>query len=452
MEIAEFSGAVLEPGDEDFETARQIWNGDIQRRPAAIARCTGTADVLAAVRFARERDLPIAVRSGGHSGPGFGTVDDGLVIDLSRMHDVRVDPAAGTARVSGGATLADLDHATHAFGLATPTGIVSTVGVAGLTLGGGHGHLTRRFGLTIDNLLEADVVLPNGEFVTTSAKSEPDLFWALRGGGGNFGVVTSLVLGLHPVSTVVAGPTLYEFERAAGVLRWYREFMAGAPDELSGFFAFLTVPPAPPFPPSLHFRKLCGIVWCYAGPPDQADRVFEPVRAFGPPLLFGVQPMPYPVLQSTFDALYPPGLQWYWRADLLDDITDEAVDVHVRHAAELPTLHSTVHFYPIDGAAHRVGADETAFTHRDARWSMMIAGVDPFPAHADRLRDWVNDYWKAVHPHSAGAAYVNFLMDEGTDRIRATYGANYERLARIKARFDPDNVFRLNQNIEPTSG
>jgi len=216
--------------------------------------------------------------------------------------------------------------------------------------------------------------------------------------------------------------------------------------------AFLTVPPAPPFPPGLHLRKLCGIVWCYAGLPDQAEKVFEPVRAFGPPVLFGVQPMPYPSLQSMFDALYPPGLQWSWRADLLDDITDEAIDLHVRHAAELPTLHSTVHFYPIDGATHRVGTEETAFAHREARWSMIIAGVDPFPSQADRIRDWVNEYWDAVHPHSVGAAYVNFLMDEGTDRVRATYGVNYERLARIKARFDPDNVFRLNQNIEPSAG
>jgi FAD/FMN-containing dehydrogenase len=443
-------GELILPDDERYEQARKVYNGMIDRRPALIARCADVADVMAAVNFARENNLLLAVRGGGHNGAGLGVVDDGLVIDLSPMKGVRVDPATRTVQVEGGATWGEVDHATHAFGLATPSGIISTTGVAGLTLGGGLGHLTRRYGLTIDSLLSADVVLADGSFVTASERENEDLFWAIRGGGGNFGVVTSFLFRLHPVSTVVGGPTLWPIEQAPEVMRWYREFITEAPEDLNGFFAFLTVPPGPPFPEELHLKKVCGIVWCYTGPGEEADRVFAPVLEVGTPALHGVHSMPYPALQSAFDALYPPGLQWYWKADFIAELSDEAIEQHMRYA-EVPTLHSTVHLYPINGAAHRVGKNDTAFSYRDATWGMVIAGVDPDPANGGIITEWAREYWEAIHPHSAGGAYVNMMMEEGQERVKASYRDNYERLARIKAQYDPTNLFRVNQNIRPSA-
>src|SRR5436190_12892281 len=308
----------------------------IDKRPALIARCRDTADVIAAVNHARAEGLTLAVRGGGHNGAGLGSVDDGLVVDLSPMRGIRVDPEASTVRAQGGCTWGDVDHATHAFGLATPSGIISTTGVGGLTLGGGLGHLTRSCGLAIDNLLEADVVLADGSLVRASEDSHPDLFWAIRGGGGNFGVVTSFLFRLHPVGMVNAGPTLWPMERASEVLRWYREFLPSAPEELNGFFAFLTVPPAAPFPDELHMQKMCGVVWCHTGSEEEATAALAPARALEP-ALYGVQPMPFPAIQSAFDALYSPGDQWYWRADLVKEIPDEAVERHVEHASKLPT-------------------------------------------------------------------------------------------------------------------
>ncbi|MBA2442788.1 MAG: FAD-binding oxidoreductase [Rubrobacter sp.] len=442
-------GDLIGPSDEGYEEARRVYNAMIDRRPHLIARCTDVADVILAVNYAREHELTLAVRGGGHNGGGLGVCDDGLVIDLSPMKDIRVDPEARTVRVGGGATWADVDRATHTFGLATPSGIISTTGVGGLTLGGGLGHLTRKCGLTIDNLLEADVVLADGRSVTANAEENEDLFWAVRGGGGNFGVVTSFSFRLHPISTVIGGPTLWPIEDSAEVMRFYRDFMADAPEDLGGFFAFLTVPPGPPFPEHLHLKKMCGVVWCYTGPPERADEVFEPVREFGPPALHGVHEMPYPALQSAFDALYPAGLQWYWRADFVKDLPDEAIERHAEHGSRLPTLHSTMHLYPIDGAAHRVGKSETAFSYRDARWAEVIVGVDPDPANNERTTAWTKEYWDALHPYSAGGAYVNFMMDEGQERVRATYRENYDRLAEVKRRYDPGNLFRVNQNIEP---
>lgn len=442
-------GELLAPSDPGYEQARHLYNAMIERRPAFIARCRDVADVIAAVNFARKQQLEIAVRGGGHNGAGFGSVQDGLVIDLREMRGVHVDPAARTATVAGGALVRDLDHATHAFGLATPTGIISTTGLGGLTLGGGHGYLSRKYGLTIDNLLSADVVLADGALVTASQESHADLFWALRGGGGNFGVVTSFTLRLHPVSSVVAGPTLWPLEAAPALLRWYREFMPRAPEELFGFFAFLTVPPAPPFPQSLHMQKMCAIVWCYAGAAETAAEAFAPALQVAEPALHGVQEMPYPMIQGAFDALYPPGDQWYWRGDFVREIPDEAIARHLEHARRLPTMKSTMHLYPIDGAVHRVGADETAFRYRDVHWSQVIVGVDPDPASADALRSWTVDYWQALHPYSAGGAYVNFMMDEGQERVQATYRENYPRLAAIKAAYDPDNLFHVNQNVRP---
>jgi FAD/FMN-containing dehydrogenase len=445
-----FRGQLVGPGDRGYAAARQVYNAMIDKRPALIARCTDVADVIAAVEFARENDMLVSVRSGGHNAAGLGICDDGLVIDLSLLKGIRVDPAARTARVGGGCTWGDVDHATHAFGLATVSGIISTTGVGGLTLGGGHGHLTRKYGLTIDNLLAADVVLADGRFVTARAEENADLFWALRGGGGNFGVVTSFLFRLHPVSTVIAGPTLWPLEAATDVMRWYREFLPAAPEDLNGFFAFLVVPPAPPFPEHLHHQTMCGVVWCYVGPEEQADAILRPVREFGSPALHGVHALPYPALQSAFDALYPPGLQWYWKADFVRELSDEAIALHVQYGSALPTPLSGMHLYPIDGAAHRVGKQDTAFSHRDATWSEIHVGVDPDPGNNDRLIAWAREYWEALRPYSAGGAYVNFLMEEGQDRIRATYRENYDRLVAVKNRYDPTNLFRVNQNIQPT--
>jgi len=421
----------------------------IDKRPRLIAQCADVADVISAVNFGRTHGLRIAVRGGGHSGPGLSLCDDGLVIDLSHMKGIRVEPAKSTVRVEAGCRWGDVDHATHAFGLAAVSGIISTTGVSGLTLGGGHGYLTRKFGLTIDNLLSVDMVLADGRFVHASKDENPDLFWAIRGGGGNFGIVTSFLFRVHPVSTVYAGPMLWPLEKAEDVLRWYRRFLPEAREDLYGFFAFLTVPPAPPFPQNLHGKKMCGIIWCYCGPIDQSEKVLRPVRDLSPPVFELLGAMPYPMLQSMHDGIYPPGLQWYWKGDFVKDLSDKAISLHVQHGSELPTPHSTMHLYPIDGTVHRVGRAETAFSFRDCVWSQVIVGVDPDRANNERMTAWARDYWDALHPHSAGGAYVNFMMDEGQERVRATYGDNYKRLVEIKRKYDPDNIFRINQNIDP---
>ncbi|MEJ2304706.1 MAG: FAD-binding oxidoreductase [Anaerolineales bacterium] len=442
-------GSLITPEEENYDQVRQVYNGMIDKWPAMIAQCVDVADVVQCVDFARENQLPLAIRGGGHSAAGMGICDDGLVIDLSRMRGIRVDPDRRTVRVEGGCTWGDVDHATHAYGLAVPSGIIGTTGVAGLTLGGGSGHLTRKYGLTIDSLLSADMVLADGQTVTASEDENQDLFWAIRGGGGNFGVVTSFLFRAHPVNMVRGGPSLWNLERSPEVLRWYRDFIDQAPEDLSGFFALMTVPPSPHFPENLHIKKVCGAVWCYCGPEEKADEVFAPVREFGPPALFGVQDMPFPVLQSAFDALYPPGLQWYWRADFFHEISDKAIEVHNQFGATMPTLHSGVHIYPINGAAQRVGKDETAFSYRDANFSQGIVGVDPDPANADKIKSWAIEYADAIHPYSAGGAYVNFMMEEGQERVQASYRENYNRLVQIKGKYDPDNLFHINQNIRP---
>lgn len=442
-------GEVIEPDDQNYETARKVHNAMIDRRPRLIARCADVADVVTAVNFGREHKLLLAIRGGGHNAGGLGVCDDGLVIDLSRMRYVRVDPKKRTVLAGGGALWGDVDHATHPFGLAVPAGVISTTGVGGLTLGGGLGHLTRRCGLTIDNLLAVDIVLADGRFVTASAKEHADLFWAVRGGGGNFGVVTSFLFKAHQVHTDYAGPMLWRMEDAAEVMRWYRDFIAKAPDTIGGFFAFLTVPPGPPFPKDLHNKKMCGIVWCYTGPAKKAEQAFKSIRSFKTPVLDMVGPVPHPALQSMFDALYPPGLQWYWKADFVRELSDEAIALHVNHGSRLPTMHSTMHLYPINGAASRVNNSATPWSYRDALWAEVIVGVDPDQAKKEAIVSWTKQYWTALHPYGAGGAYVNFMMDEGEDRVRATYGKNYERLVKIKKRYDPTNLFRVNQNIRP---
>ena len=448
---ASLRGEVIGREDPRYEQARKVYNAMIDKRPALIARCVDVADVQSALAFGLREGLEVAIRGGAHNAAGLGSVDDGLVIDLSPMRWVRVDPNTNTVVVGAGCTLGDVDHATHAFGLAVPMGVLSTTGIAGLTLGGGVGYLTRRHGLTIDNLLGVDMVLADGSFVHASEDEHDDLFWAVRGGGGNFGIVTAFAFRAHEHSTVTGGPTLWPLDRAADAMAFYRDFLGQADDDLSGFFAFVTVPPGPPFPEHLHNRQMCGVVWCYTGDPALADTVLQPVREFGPPALDGLMELPLPALQSAFDALYPSGLQSYWRADFVSELSDEAIDAYVHHGSRLPTPLSTMHLYPIDGAASRVGRTDTAWSYREAKWAQVIFAVDPEPANADLIKSWAIDYWEAVHPYATagGGAYVNFMMDDDQDRVRASYRDNYSRLAQVKRTHDPGNVFHVNWNIKP---
>jgi FAD/FMN-containing dehydrogenase len=447
---AGFQGNLVRPGDADYDEVRAIYNAMIDCYPALIARCANAGDVVRAVNFARDHQIQFAVRGGGHNGGGLGTIDDGLVIDLSLMNQVQVDPETRSAWVEGGATLGDVDRATHVYGLAMPSGINSTTGIGGLTLGGGLGHLTRHLGLTIDNLLAANVVLADGSYIQTSANEHPDLFWAIRGGGGNFGVVTSFKFSLHPLATVTLGLTLWALEDAKRVMQWYRDFLPTQPDEVNGFFTFFIVPPGAPFPEEIQHRNVCGVFWCYSGPQEQAEALFAQVRQVAPLLFEFVAPMPYPTLQSMFDAGYPKGHQWYWKADFIKELPDAAIEQHIKFGGSLPTPQSTMHLYPIDGAAGRVGAIDTAWAYRDAKWGMVIVGVDPDPSKKEVLIEWTRAYWQAIHPYSAGGAYVNMMMDnEGEERVRASYRHNYARLTQIKRKYDPANLFRRNQNIEP---
>jgi FAD/FMN-containing dehydrogenase len=441
-------GRLLGPDHADYETARQLYNAMIDKRPGLIARCVDVADVIAAVNAGREAGLDIAIRGGGHNGPGLGSVDDGLVIDLTELRGVVVDPEDRVAHVLGGTLLGEVDHATQPFGLVAPFGIISTTGVGGLTLGGGVGNLTRTLGLSIDNLIEADIVLADGSFVTASEKKEPDLFWALRGGGGNFGVVTRFAFRLSPIPTVVAGPMLWTLDRGADVLSWYADFIETAPDELNAWFGFLTVPPAPPFPDELQLQKVAGILVCWAGDPADADEALAPLRALGP-ALDGTQPMPAAAINGAFDPIYPPGEQWYWRSHLVSELSDEAVATNIEFAQKLPTWKCTTHLYPISGAAARVGSGDTAWPARDGGWVQVIVGVDADAANAELVTNWAREYSEAVQPYAAGGGYVNMMMDEGDERVRSIYGSNYDRLAQIKAKYDPDNLFHVNQNIKP---
>jgi FAD/FMN-containing dehydrogenase len=444
-------GELIRPDDPGYDEARALYNAMIDKHPALIVRAADVDDVVAAVNFAGESGLELAIRGGGHNGPGLGSVDDGLVIDLRRLNGVAVDPESRTARIGGGALLGEVDTATHVHGLAAPGGVIASTGAGGLMLGGGIGHLTRRAGLSIDNILGAQVVLADGSVVQANEDEHPDLYWAIRGGGGNFGVATELTLRLHPVSTVVGGPMLWDLEQTPDLMRWYREFILQAPEELGGFFAFLSVPPAPPFPEELHLRKVAAVIWCWTGPEEQADEVLAEARAQPGLLLDGVQAMPLPALQSAFDPVYPAGDQWYWRAEFVDELSDEAIERHLEHARRLPSWKSTMHMYPIDGAVHRVGPTDTPWAFRDANWAMVIVGVDPDPANAEALKNWAVRYWDAVHPYAAGGSYLNMVTEEVPALVQKSYGENYDRLARIKADYDPENLFHVNQNIRPAA-
>lgn len=443
-------GRTVKPDDADYDEVRTIYNAMIDKHPRLIVQCADVADVIAAVQFGREHQLNTAIRGGGHNGPGLALVDDGLVIDLTPMTGIHVDPEAKTVRVEPGCRWRDVDQATHAYGLATVSGVVANTGVSGLTLGGGHGYLTRKYGLTIDNLLSADVVLADGRMVHASDQQNSDLFWAIRGGGGNFGVVTAFEYRLHPVDNVVGGLIFWPLEELESTMRWYRKWLPQAPVDASAFYMISEVPSAETFPQEIHGQRACGMVCCCMESEELAQQTFEAARSAAKPLFEHFGPMPYPALQSMFDELYRPGLQWYWKGDFIREISDESLAVH-RKFAEVPTSLSLMHLYPIDGAVHDRTSDETAWPHRDATWSMVIAGVDPEPSNKDKITSWAKDYWAAVHPYSTGAAYVNFMMEEGQDRVRATYGDNYDRLRKIKAKYDPTNFFHVNQNIEPAA-
>ena len=449
---AQLRGDMLVSGEDGYDAARTLWNAMIDRQPAVIAHCTGVADILDALSFARDHDLPVAVRAGGHNVAGTALCDGGLAIDLTRMKGIRVDPAARRARVAGGVTWGELDREAQVFGLATTGGVIPATGVTGLTLGGGLGWLMRKHGLSCDNLLSADVVTADGRLISASADENPELFWGLRGGGGNFGVVTSFLFRLHPVTNVIGGPTFWTLDQAPEVMRWYRDFIATAPEELNGFFAVLRIPPVPPFPEAMHGMQVCAIFWCYTGPAADADRVFAPIRAMGPPLIDAVTEMPYPMLQNMFDPLVPSGLQWYWKSHFVKELPDEAIDVHMAFAESIPTQKSTMHMYPINGAVHNVDRHDTAFSYRDMTWALVIVGIDPDPANAGTITSWARDYWQALRPFAAEGAYVNMLMDEEDDqRVRTAYRDNHETLQAVKQRYDPQNLFRINWNIRPTA-
>ena len=445
-----FRGEIIMPEDNSYNESRKVYNAMIDKHPALIAKCFDTADIISAVNFARENDMLTAIRGGGHSGPGFGVCENGIVIDLSKMKGIRVDQTEKSVRVQGGCVWGEVDHATHAFGMATPSGFVSTTGVGGLTLGGGIGYLSRKYGLTIDNLLSVDVVLADGSFIKANQKENTDLFWAIRGGGGNFGVITSFLFKLHPVNIVYGGPMLWPAERAGEIMKLWSNYITNAPEDINGWFAFLNVPPGPPFPEQYHLKNMCAIVWCDTGNKEDAEnRLIQIRKDFGAPAIDFAGQIPWPALQSLFDGLLTKGLQWYWKADFFKELNSKGIEVHLKHGTKLPTLLSTMHIYPINGAVHKVGKNDTAFSFRDANFATVIVGVDPDAANNEKMISWAKYYWKDLHSHSFGGAYINMIMDEGQSEIKSAYRDNYERLVNIKKKYDPANLFRINQNILP---
>jgi FAD/FMN-containing dehydrogenase len=447
-----FRGAMLRPGDEGYDAARRVWNGAIDRRPALIARCTGAADVLSAVRAARERDVLTAVRGGGHNVAGTATCDGGLMIDLSPMKGTRVDPVRRTARAEPGLLWGEFDRETQAFGLAAPGGIVTHTGVAGLTLGGGIGWLMRKHGLTCDNLLSVDVVTADGRLITANDEEHAELFWGIRGGGGNFGIVTSFEFRLHPVGpSVLAGVVLYTDERAREALRFYRDFAAGAPDELTTIVTLRHAPPLPFVPARLHGTPVLSIAVCYAGPIGDAERVLAPLRAFGPPAVDAIRPTQYTAHQAMFDATVPHGLHYYWKSHDLSGLSDETIDVMLAHGWAAQSRRSYTILFQLGGAIARIAENATAYGGRAAQYSVNINAVCESAVGFEAEVAWTRRFSEAMRPLSTGGVYVNFLGNEGEDRVRAAYGEDkYARLVALKTAYDPINFFRLNQNIKPT--
>lgn len=442
---ASLRGQLLKQGDEGYEVARTIFNAMIDKKPALIVRCAGVADVMNAVNFARNHNLVLSVRGGGHNVAGNAVCDGGLMIDLSPMKSVRVDPVTHTARAEGGATWRDFDHETQAFGLATTGGFIPSTGVAGLTLGGGVGWLMGKYGLSLDNLLTVDIVIADGRFLHASESENPELFWGVRGGGGNFGVVTSFEFQLHPLGQVLGGLVIHPLEKAREALQFFRAFTATSPDELRCVAALLTSPEGQP---------VCGIVVCYAGALEEGERVLKPLREFGPPVADQIGPMPYTVLQGMLEAGFPHGLQNYWKSNFMKELTDEAIDTMLEHFKQAPSPNSAVAIEQVGGAVSRVPKDATAFDPRAMPYNFLIAGMWPNAADNDKGIGWVKAFWEAMQPFSSGAVYVNYLgqeADEGAERIKAAYGAKkYERLVALKHQYDPTNLFRMNQNIKPT--
>ena len=448
---AKVRGEVIAPRDAEYDEARKVYNGMIDKRPAAVVRCTGAADAVAAIAVARDEGLDLSVRGGGHSAPGFGTNDGGIVIDLSPLQDVVVDTAAQTVRAGGGCTWRVFNEGTNAYGLATTGGIIGSTGIAGLTLGGGIGYLSRKYGLSCDNLVSAEVVTADGQVIVASDKEYEDLFWALRGGGGNFGVVTTFEYRLHKVAEIYGGPIAYPVDRAEDVLRFYRQYIAEAPEELGGFVGFHLAPPLPFLPEEWHFKNVCLAVLCWAGPIEEGEKRVQPFLDVVKPVGAMVGVMPYPALNGAFDELLPPGLQHYWKASFARELSDGAIAAHVKHGAKVPSIQSAVHLYPIDGAVQRVGADETAFSYRDVGFSPVIAGMWENPADNAENIAWVRGYYEALLPYSAEGGYINFMDGDDQDRIQDNYKCNYNRLAKVKAKYDPGNLFHVNQNIKPAS-
>jgi FAD/FMN-containing dehydrogenase len=435
-------GELLRPGHNGYEGARKVWNGMIDKRPGLIVRCAGVGDVVKALGFAREHDLLSSVRGGGHNIAGKAVCEGGLMVDLSGMRSIQVDPVERTARVEGGVLLGDLDRETQAFGLATTAGVVTHTGVGGLTLGGGVGRLARKHGLACDNLLAVEVVTAAGEVVRASATENGDLFWGVRGGGGNFGVVTAFEYQLHPVGPgVLGGIVVHRLEEARAALEFYHEYSRTAPDELSADAIFLTSPDG---------ARVVAISVCYIGPIGQGERVLQPLRRFGPPLSDQIRPLPYTEIQAAADAFFPIGLRYYWKSHFLSEISSDAVEATVSHFARVPSARSLLVFQQFGGAVGRVGRSETAFWHRDVQWDNFPVSVWTDPADSERQVQWVREWWDLIKPFSIGGEYVNNLGDEGEDRIRAAYGLNYERLVALKNKYDPTNFFRLNANITPT--
>ena len=443
-------GEIIRPGDDAYEKARSLWNGMIDKHPAMIVRCAGVADVITAVKFARGNGIPVSVRGGGHNVAGNALCDGGMVIDLSRMKAIRVDPAAGHARAEGGVSWGEFDHETHIHGLATTGGIVSTTGIAGFTLGGGIGWLMRKYGLACDNLVSADVITAEGRFIKASAEQNQDLFWGVRGGGGNFGIVTSFKYRLHPVGPVTAGRIIYAFEKAGDVLKFYKNYLADVPDELSTMVAFMTASSTPSLPAPLHGRPAVSVIVCYTGPPESGEEILRPLRKAFVPEVDSVRVMPYTELQSLFDGEAPWGLNNYWKSEYLAEISDRAIETIIEYAGRISSPLSQIHIQHLQGAVGRVGEADTAFSHRNAAFVVNIVSKWRIAAESERHIQWTRELAAAMTPFATGGVYVNFLGDEGDGRVRAAYGPEkYRRLSELKKKYDPDNFFRLNQNIKP---
>jgi FAD/FMN-containing dehydrogenase len=445
-----FRGQVVRPGDPDYDEHRRVWNGSIDRFPALVARCSGVADVIAAVKLARDTGLVVAVRGGGHSFPGQSVCDGGIVIDLGPMKGIRVDPEARTARAQAGVLLGELDRETQAFGLAVPAGIVTHTGLAGLTLGGGIGWLMRKYGLTIDQLLSVDMITADGEFVKASEKENPDLFWGVRGAGGNFGIVTEFEFRLNPLGPIVlSGPIFWPMEESPQVLRFYRDWITDVPEELTTIVVHRKAPPLPVIPKELHGKPVVTVICCYAGPVEEGERVVRPMKEFGSPLLDLCIPKPFLAHQAMFDPSFPRGWWYYFRSADLAELTDEVIDIVADHALRMTSPLTAFPIFQLGGAISRVGRDETAFNGRAAGHTINVNATTETREGFDAEREWSRNLWTALQPHHTGV-YVNFLMDEGEERIRQAYGAErYDRLKALKRRYDPDNFFRLNQNIPP---